>query len=241
MTQLLLLHGALGTKEQFDELSAELSKYFKVHRLDFEGHGKKGATDSAFRIPYFAENVLGYLDEHNINKANIFGYSMGGYVALSMALDNPERVNKIATLGTVLQWDEDTARRECRLLHPDKIKEKVPNFAQMLDSRHPDGWEWVVIQTRSMLEQLGKNPTIKSGDWRYLNHPVRLHIGDRDETAKLNETTETYKKLANAGLMVLPNTGHPIEEVNQELLSVSLRDFFKEIQKPGQYDRAQKN
>ena len=122
-TPLILLHGALGTSEQFDFILPQLKEHFDVHQLNFEGHGNAGPTNSSFRIPYFAENVLGYMDEYRIDQAYFFGYSMGGYVALVLAKNNPERVKGVGTLGTILQWDEEVAERESKYLHPKKMKE----------------------------------------------------------------------------------------------------------------------
>ncbi|NGP87128.1 alpha/beta fold hydrolase [Fodinibius halophilus] len=226
MPHLLLLHGALGCKEQFSEIEPALAEYFEIHKLDFEGHGQSGKTESPFRISYFAENVLGYLDEHAIDKANIFGYSMGGYVALYIALTHPDRINKIGTLGTILQWDKEVVKRECRYLYPKKIEEKVPRFADILNQRHPDRWKRVVRRTKEMLEHLGMNPSISSKDWKEIEHTVRLHIGDKDNTADIEKTVEVYKKMPNSQLMVLPKTKHPFEAVNQKVLTTSIIDFF---------------
>lgn len=226
MQPLLLLHGALGSREQFDAFIPKLKDHYELHTLDFEGHGDAGPTDSSFRIEYFAENILGYLDEHGLEQINIFGYSMGGYVALTLARDYPDRLNKIATLGTILKWDREVARRECRFLYPEKIKEKVPHFGERLRSRHGYRWEKVVNQTREMLEDMGTEPPIKSKDWEYLDTPIRIHIGDRDTTAGINETIEVYRKIPKASLCVLPASDHPISEIKQHILLSSLFDFF---------------
>lgn len=239
-TPLLLLHGALGTLEQFDFLVPELKEHFEVHRLNFEGHGEAGSTDSPFRMTYFVENVMGYMDEHDIEEANFFGYSMGGYVALVLAKNHPERVSKVATLGTILQWNEEIAKRECRYLYPNKIKEKVPHFAQQLKERHLSGWERVVNSTRDMLQYLGVHPEIKSDEWKKLNRPLRFHVGDRDSTAGIAETVEVVRKMEKSELVVLPKTGHPIIEADKDFLVLSLKKFFSKIKKPDQNDRGQK-
>lgn len=224
--QLILLHGALGNKEQFNDLVPLLEETFDLHRLDFEGHGDTGPPGGPFRIEYFGENVLGYMDEHGIEKANIFGYSMGGYVALVLARDHPEKVKKVATLGTILEWDEEVAERECAFLYPQKIKEKVPHFARHLEKRHQHSWERVVYRTRDLLQHLGVNPVIKREDWKQYDQSIRFHIGDRDTSAGLEKTVEIYKKNNHAELSVLPGAGHPLEEIDPEILSNSLADFF---------------
>lgn len=226
MGPLLLLHGALGSKHQFDKLVPKLQDDTEVYRINFEGHGSSGRASSPFRIEYFVENVLGFIDEHTLQKVNIFGYSMGGYVALTLAKEYPQRINKVATLGTILQWDVDIARKECRYLDPEKMQQKVPGFVSLLDDRHPYGWKTVVNQTREMLHHLGHAPNIMSDDWQDIEPPVRLCIGDQDTTAGIESTIQVYKKLPNAQLCVLPETPHPFNKINLKNLSSVLLDFF---------------
>src|SRR5262245_22601363 len=106
MKQLLLLHGALGTSSQFDELKKLLQQDFEIVALDFEGHGNSPMKDRPFRIQHFAENVLEFLDERRIDSIHIFGYSMGGHVALTLASTHPRKVKSVFTIATKFQWDE---------------------------------------------------------------------------------------------------------------------------------------
>src|SRR5258706_12817767 len=109
---LLLLHGALGAADQFRELSKLLEQYYAVHTFDFEGHGRAPFRNRPFRIEHFAENIVEYLDNHDLQDADMFGYSMGGYAALYLALIQPDRIKSIATLGTKYHWNPETAKKE---------------------------------------------------------------------------------------------------------------------------------
>ena len=227
-TPLLLLHGALAEKRQFDSLASRLKNSFNIHLLNFEGHGDAKDADRPFRIEHFSDNVLTYLDSNSINKVNVFGYSMGGYVALYLAKIKPERIHKVATLGTVLEWNEEKAQSETMYLDPDKMEEKVPQFARQLAERHSVNWRSIVTKTRELLEHLGRNPSIRREEWRKLTQPVRLHVGDRDNTADLDSTHNVYKRLDHGDMAVFPRTPHPFNQVNLEWLMVSLIEFFHE-------------
>ena len=96
---LLLLHGALGSKQQFDPILKGLEASFEVHTMNFDGHGRH-ASSREFSMQFFAENVMDYLKKHSIETIHLFGYSMGGYVALQLALIEPLKVKSIITLGT---------------------------------------------------------------------------------------------------------------------------------------------
>jgi len=226
MNPILFLHGALGTSDQLKPLVDQLNLHRPAHLLNFEGHGSDSIPDRPFRMEHFAENVLHYMDEHNFEMANIFGYSMGGYVAMVLAKQQPERVGRIATLGTVLKWSREVAEREVKFLNTDKIREKVPQFAEELEKRHPSGWEEVAAKTKDLLLDLGSNPRISDTGWMEIAHKVRIHTGDRDATAGIEQSLDVCKKLENGELMVLPNTPHPIERADLKLLACSLNDFF---------------
>lgn len=230
--QLLLLHGALGARDQFALLAPCLVERFEIHSLDFEGHGSNLLPARPFRIEHFAENAHDYLMQCHLERVNIFGYSMGGYVALLLAKTHPHLVANIATLGTKFKWGKDIAAREIAFLDPQKIKTKVPQFAQTLAARHAiAGWEHVVERTREMMLDLGERGGIISPqDLASLTQRVRIMIGDRDTTVTLDESVASYRALANGELQISPNTPHPFEKVSVTQLANSLSDFFD----PGQ-------
>jgi pimeloyl-ACP methyl ester carboxylesterase len=224
---LLLLHGALGSGAQLRPLAGLLEGSFDVHLLDFEGHGAAPLRDRPFRIEHFAENVRDYLDERGIERAGFFGYSMGGYVACTLALSQPEVVEKVATLGTKFYWDEATAERECGFLDPRKIEARVPHFARALAERHSAaGWVEVLARTADLLRDLAKRGGFKPEAASRIGQPVRVMLGDRDSTVTLDETAAIYHALAKGELEVLPATRHEIERVSPERLAYTLREFF---------------
>ncbi|MFP8488962.1 alpha/beta fold hydrolase [Gracilimonas sp. Q87] len=226
MNPVILLHGALGTSDQLKPLADILETDQPIHLMNFEAHGTASIPDRPFRMENFTENVLKYMDERNLEKVHLFGYSMGGYVAMYLARYYPERVEKISTLGTVLKWNSSIAEREVKFLNPDKIKLKVPKFAEELNKRHPAGWQKVTLKTKDLLLDLGKNPRIKDREWSEITHNIRIHVGDSDSTAGLQQSIEVYNELQNGELTVLPDTPHPIGKVNLKLLAVSLDGFF---------------
>lgn len=226
MNPILFLHGALGTSEQLNALADKLDLKQPIHFLNFEGHGSETSSNRSFRIEYFAENVLDYMEGHGIEQADFFGYSMGGYVAMYLAKNYSRRAGRIATLGTVLKWSPEIAEREVKFLNPDKIRDKVPQFADKLEMRHPSGWEEVAAKTKDLLLDLGSDPRIKGDDWMQIKHEVRIHTGDRDATAGIEQSMGVYNLLENGELMILPKTPHPIEQANVQLLAASLYDFF---------------
>lgn len=223
---LILLHGALGSMELFDTLVPELAS-FEIHRLNFQGHGSAPCEARSFRIESFIQDLEAYLGAHNIAQANLFGYSMGGYVALVYALQNPARIQRIATLGTIFAWSPETAAREIQFLDPAKIQTKVPAFAATLRKRHTAfGWENVCRATAEMLVALGSHPLLREDEFCRIAPRVRILVGDRDLSASIEPSLTAYRNLPNAELEILPNTTHPFEQVNLTRLANSLREFY---------------
>lgn len=227
MKPLLLLHGALGTAKQMQPLAHLLGTYPAIRTLTFYGHAEAPAPSGAYSFDKFAMNILQYLDDNNIKQADIFGYSMGGYAALYFAMKHPDRVGKIATLGTKLKWTVAGSQQEVKLLDADKLEAKVPAFAEQLKQLHgADNWRGVLTATAKMMLNLGENPGLTETDYQALPHPVLLGIGDKDHTAGLEDTIATYLLLPQAQLWVLPATPHPLDKVNTTILADGLKRFF---------------
>src|SRR5690606_9297260 len=125
------------------------------------GHGDAADAGRTFRIQHFAENVLQLLDEGEVERIDIFGYSMGGYVALYLASIAPERVRSVATLATKFNWTPESAAREAAMFDLDAMAEKVPAFVSHLEAVHSGtGWKNVVERTRELLLSLGDDPVV---------------------------------------------------------------------------------
>lgn len=232
---LVLLHGALGARAQLVPLLAPLVQrsggYLHVHALELSGHGETpAAAGRPFRIEQLADDLAALLDGRGIGRALFFGYSMGGYVALRLAAERPERVAAVATLGTKFVWDPATAEREAGRLDPATIRAKVPRFADALAARHArttDGWEGVLTRTADLLRALGDRPLLTPDVLARIEQPVRVMVGDRDATVSVEESAATARALPAGELAVLPRTEHPLEQVGVERLAHELTDFVE--------------
>ena len=227
MEHILLLHGAIGAKDQLQPLAEKLKNNFIVHTLSFSGHGGEPMADE-FSITLFANNVLDYIIKQNISRINIFGYSMGGYVALYLAKHHPEKIIKVFSFAAKFQWTPEIAQQEIKMLNATKIEEKIPAFAKTLEQRHsPNDWKMVLNKISEMLIRVGNESPLKSTDFETIETPVLIGLGDKDATVTLEETIAVYRKLKNANFIVFPDTPHPIEKISAERLSEEIIDFFK--------------
>lgn len=103
---IILLHGWINSWDVWRDLMITLSKTgrYRVYALDFWGFGdsaKASQTQTGkFQIDSYVEMVHQFMDSLGIQKAPILGHSMGGTVALQISLTYPERVEKVALVGS---------------------------------------------------------------------------------------------------------------------------------------------
>jgi len=194
MKDLLLLHGALGSSSQFDSFKNKLKNNFHVHTLDFSGHGGLPIPEEKFSMEIFMSDILSFLKLKNLDQINIFGNSMGGYVGLSLASLYPDKVKKLFTFATLLEWSPQRAEQEVKMLDPDKIVLKIPAFAEMLKQKHsPADWKEIMIKTSEMMTELG-NHHLHEIDFRKIECPVRISVGDSEHIVSVAPclTVSTY-------------------------------------------------
>lgn len=98
---IVLIHGFSDRKEHFRAQVPELSKHFKVIRLDNRGAGKSDRPDGEYTMEVYADDIKGLLDHLDIEKTHILGHSLGGMIAQNFVLKYPERVKKVVLLNTI--------------------------------------------------------------------------------------------------------------------------------------------
>jgi pimeloyl-ACP methyl ester carboxylesterase len=226
-TDVILLHGALGDAGQVAPLATRLAKAHRVTVLELEGHGATPLRGRPLRIESFGAAVVDEMDRRGIARANVFGYSMGGYVALFLAATAPDRVARVCTLATKLAWTPEVAERECAMLDPTMIRSKVPKFAAALEACHTAaGWEALLAHTAELLRELGERPRVTEALLASIAQPVRIGVGDRDATVTLDESAAAARRLAQGELEVHPRTPHPFEKAPIERIANSVAEFF---------------
>ena len=225
--KILLLHGALGSKEQFSSIKKILEGAFDVYDLNFEGHGGV-ASSRAFSIELFTNNVIDFLNKESIDRIHIFGYSMGGYVGLNIALIIPQKILKIVTLGTKFNWDIESTRREMKMLDTEAIEKKVPHFADKLREVHfPQDWKVIVHKTASMMEGLSQGFNLSDEKLMMVHQEVVIGIGSLDKMVNYEESKRVSELFANGKLRLLEGVEHAIDKTDPEKIASFVLESFK--------------
>lgn len=222
---IILLHGAIGSKSQMQALNNLLSTNHQVFSYDFPGHGEHPEMEQDFSIEVF-ENWVSEEIKKMEGDVAILGYSLGGYVALRLASHFTEKVKAVMTFGTIFDWHPIQAEKQIAMINPEKIKEKVPVFASILNEAHGDKWMKVLTQTHALLEKLGEKPLLNDENLKDIKAKCLISVGDRDAIVSIQESNYVYKIIPNASLCVYPKTGHHIEKAPHDKIK---KDFLELI------------
>lgn len=225
MRDLILLHGALGASSEFDELVPLLNNDFNVHRFDLSGHGEQAVKES-LNMELFANDLRQFIENNGLNKPQLFGYSMGGYVAYTLAKDNSEILGDIMSLGTKLKWDPLIAKLETGKLNPEKIEEKVPHFANYLSSLHLD-WKETMLKTATLMVDLGNGASLTFEDFGKIKNNCFIGLGDMDEMVSCQETIDVDAALLHSTYYKLANSRHPLPQLDKQTLANQIIKFLR--------------
>lgn len=102
---LILLHGWLESWGIWAATMEYLGEYFRTYALDFWGFGESDLYEGTYQVKDFVQLVGDFMYRLGIRRAPLVGHSMGGTVALTMAAQQPEQVEKVVVIGSPLVGD----------------------------------------------------------------------------------------------------------------------------------------
>ncbi len=102
---LVLLHGGLGSTGMFGELLPLLAKTRQVIAVDLQAHGRTADIDRPIRLELMVDDIAALIEHIGLEKVDLMGYSMGGGVALRMAIQHPEVVARLVLISVPFKRD----------------------------------------------------------------------------------------------------------------------------------------
>jgi pimeloyl-ACP methyl ester carboxylesterase len=225
MDNFIFLHGALGTSQDLAPLMDIFrEKKLKVHSFNFSGHGKESISPHEFRIELFAKDLDTFIKQNNIQNPIIFGYGIGGYVALYyQSFYESSNAAMICTYGTKFNWTEKSVQKELLFLDPEYIENKLPQVAELLTTKHGVSWKQLVISTSHMMQNLEKLDGLRKEDVEDISIPVLFLLGDQDRVVTSEETTLTCSWIKGAKFKSVSHSKHELERSNlKEIVDIIL-------------------
>jgi pimeloyl-ACP methyl ester carboxylesterase len=221
---LVLLHGGLHTIDlSFGALIPLLAASHRVIAVELQGHGRTADIDRAPTYPNLADDVAALLDHLGIERADVFGFSLGGLVAIELGLQHPTRVDRLV-LAAVSYRPEGGHD----LSDPTSVRMPTPTeFAEMEQeyrrvAPHPDHWGAFTAKLNGIVHTA---PGWSADDMRRLAAPVLLVIGDTD-FVRIEHAAEMLELIPDAELAVLPRTRHTELTLRTDVLSPLVERFL---------------
>jgi pimeloyl-ACP methyl ester carboxylesterase len=222
---LLLLHaGFLTIESSFDKLRPLLRPHHNVIALEQQGHGRTRDIDRPMSYRQMVDDTAAALHQLRIDRTVVFGWSDGGVIALGLALEYPELVDKVAIAGAGYAPDAEPPgfRERMRGLAPDS--ERFREFREQYEKVAPDPAEW------PRLVEKVKAMHLSFAGWyekrlRELAAPLMVMLGDRDLTT-LEHAIALYRLVPDSRLAVLPGSDHGAPVAHPDWVAAMLLDFF---------------
>ncbi|MFQ5853824.1 MAG: 2-succinyl-6-hydroxy-2,4-cyclohexadiene-1-carboxylate synthase [Candidatus Binatia bacterium] len=245
---LLFLHGFMGSARDWKETIELLLPDYTCLTLDLPGHGRTGRCldPRAYTMEGSAQAVTEVMDERGIQRCTLIGYSMGGRLALSIAIHHPERCTELVMesaspgIQSAAERNERRAldeKRAQQLEHDDfetflrswynqplfqSLKREPDLFQQILDRRRENN---PVELARSLR---GTGPGVQPSLWHNLPRletPLLVLAGGMDLKYK-RIAQEMVALCPKARLALVPDTGHNVHAENTDEYTRALRRFL---------------
>ena len=213
-TPLVLLHGNGENGEYFKNQIDYFAKKYRVIAVDTRGHGKSPRGNKPFRLETFADGLKSFLDENNLKRVNLLGFSDGGNIALIFTLKYPDYVNKLAVNGANLF----PSGLKAGFLLPVKLLYGLFYFPARFNKK--------VKRRLELLALMAKEPDILPEQLNDIKCPVLVMAGTRD-LIKEKHTRLIAGSVPNSRLCFLKGD-HSIAKTNSLEYNKTVEKFLEE-------------
>lgn len=213
-TPLVLLHGNGENGEYFKNQIDYFAKKYRVIAVDTRGHGKSPRGNKPFRLETFADDLKSFLDENNLKRVNLLGFSDGGNIALIFTLKYPDYINKLAVNGANLF----PSGLKAGFLLPVKLLYGLFYFPARFNKK--------VKRRLELLALMAKEPDILPEQLNDIKCPVLVMAGTRD-LIKEKHTRLIAGSVPNSRLCFLKGD-HSIAKTNSLEYNKTVEKFLEE-------------
>ena len=204
---LIFLHGNNGSIEDFYQQIPFFAKHYRVIVLDTRGQGRStDLTKTPYTYEVFSNDLFQIIQKLNLKKVNLVGWSDGGNTALIFNAQHPELINKIITIGAVL--------------NPNGVKDElIENFKNLANKPSE-------TTNLRLIELMLNEPNITKSELNKIQNPVLVIAGEKDEV-KEEHTKEIQQNIKNAELLIIPNSTHYVPFEQPKVLNEAILKFLK--------------
>ena len=208
--EIILLHGNGESSDYFIGQIDEFAKNFHVYALDTRGHGKTPFGEAPFTIRQFADDLKDFMDEHEIKKAHLLGFSDGANIAMIFAMKYPEMVDRLILNGANL--DPKGVKRSVQ----------IPIEIGFFFASHAADKSESARRNAQMLSLMVNDPNIKPDELNAIRAKTLVIAGTNDmilrkETCRIAENIKDSRLVFIKGNHFIANKKP--QEFNKEVLN----------------------
>jgi pimeloyl-ACP methyl ester carboxylesterase len=243
---LIVLHGGYMNIPSMGTIIPKLAETHKVYALELQGHGRTTDIDRPITYPNLADDVAVFMYKAGLQRADVFGYSMGAITGLQLAIRHPDKVNKLIFAAGA--YDAEGWQPAFKEFIPQMNVEmflKMP-FAEEYRklAPNPDGFPALAEK----LIALEKEPMAWGEEVKTIKAPVLIITGDADG-ATLEHSVAMFrllgggvmgdmgKPLPASRLAILPATSHTAVITQPDLLHAMIEPFLKGQTPKGMFEK----
>lgn len=220
-------HGLLFSTEIYNNQIAHLKGKYRCIAYDHRGQGQSEATDTGYDMDTLADDAVALLSALKIKKCHFVGLSMGGFVALRMALNHPEHVLSISVLDSSADAEPQENHGRYNMLNfilrwfgpklvvgsvmpimfgktflQDPVRKELRDswrqfLGQLADKKAMSKAVNGVITRESIYKRLGE-----------INVPTLIAVGDEDTATVPAKSERMHKAIAGSEFQIIPKGGH---------------------------------
>ncbi|MBF6191582.1 alpha/beta hydrolase [Nocardia implantans] len=226
---LVLLHGSGGHAEAYVRNLESHAAHFSTWAIDMLGHGYTDKPGHPLEIAHYVEHVIGFLDAVGVRRARLSGESLGGWVAARLAIDHPDRVDRlvlntaggsqadpevmrrIVTLSMAAAADPtwETVRARIKWLMADKSKDYDDVVASRQRIYRQPGFVAAMRDIMALQDpQIRRRNLLGPQDYGRITAPTLVLWTSDDPTADVGEGRRIASMIPGARFEVLPDCGH---------------------------------
>lgn len=222
---LVLLHGGFGGVHLFGSQVPAFAAGFRVHVPEQRGRGHTPDVDGPISYQLLADDIIAFLEQTVGEPAHLVGVSDGGIVGLLVAIQRPDLLRKLVTVGSNFHRDGLLGASMWTDAAPDDEAWAMPR--QRYAAVSPDGAAHFPIVFAKLQRMWLEEPTLTERDLAQIPVPVLVVAGD-DDVIHHAHTVALYEALPHGQLAVIPGASHGVFMEKPDLLNRIVLDYLAE-------------
>ncbi|WP_342549689.1 alpha/beta hydrolase [Paenibacillus sp. FSL P2-0089] len=184
----------------------DFQSHYSCYFPDLRGHGRTRCRDLDWSTPRIAEDVAGFMDRMNIERAHLIGYSMGAGVGLYLAVNHPGRIATLTTIGTSGFCEPAGAGEyEPEQLLANQQQAFINQMIERHQEAHQGNWQYYLRQT---VQDWIRYPDLTEEQLGSITCPALLISGEHDPFAGEDRTVKLASLLTDARTLIVQGAGH---------------------------------